>query len=127
MKKNFAVVLFLSVIAALLAFGGGYYLGTQYHMDTYVPVLAQPQPESVPETPENPQTQDTPVKSGKINLNTATAEELMELPGIGEKLSAAIVTYREQIGTFTSIWQLDGVPGIGEKTIQRIEPYLTLS
>ena len=86
-----------------------------------------PQNQQNPQQEQQNQPQNTPVQNNKINLNTATAAELMELPGIGEKLSAAIVNYRSQIGTFQSIWQLDAVPGIGEKTIQKIEPYLTLS
>lgn len=82
----------------------------QQQSQGYRPALAE-------ETPEQP----------ILDLNTATAEEFMTLPGIGEKLAAAIVAYREQIGTFQTVWQLDAVPGIGEKTMEKILPYLKIS
>jgi len=117
LNKNFSVFLILGVTLALIIFAGGFYLGTHYKSETVVPVETRA-PEEILEEPS---------QSGKINLNTASAEELTELPGIGEKLSAAIITYRSEIGSFQSIWQLDAVPGIGQKTIEKIEPYLTLS
>ena len=64
--------------------------------------------------------------SSKIHLNTATEEELMTLPSIGEKRAKAIVQYREDIGGFQSLYQLEGVKGIGEKILEQILPYLTL-
>lgn len=62
-----------------------------------------------------------------INLNTATQPQLMQIEGIGETLAQRILEYRESIGQFTSLKQLLEVPGIGEKTLKRIEPsvYLT--
>lgn len=54
----------------------------------------------------------------KLNLNTATEEELCALPGIGAVKAAAIVRYREAHGPFESMEALDDVPGIGEATIE---------
>ena len=59
--------------------------------------------------------------SNRININTATAEELTALPGIGPVKAQSIVEYREQIGGFTSVDQLTGVKGIGVKTRDKIK------
>jgi competence protein ComEA len=55
-----------------------------------------------------------------INLNTATAEELAVLPGIGETLAGRIVEYREREGPFSCLEDLLDVPGIGESTLDKI-------
>jgi len=54
-----------------------------------------------------------------ININTATAEELAELKGIGLKKAEAIISYREQRGLFTSVEELILVKGIGENTVAK--------
>ena len=56
----------------------------------------------------------------RLDLNRATAEELRLLPGIGEKLSQAIVEYREQNGPFDNVDALTRVPGIGEKKLEAV-------
>lgn len=62
---------------------------------------------------------------GKININTATAEDLMLLPGIGELTAQKIIDYRETNGPFTSIANLTEVDGIGEGTLNKIRDYIT--
>lgn len=57
---------------------------------------------------------------GKINLNSASAAELEELPGIGEVRAGAIVAYREANGPFTSIDAVTDVSGIGPATLETI-------
>ena len=64
--------------------------------------------------------------SEKININTATAEELMTLNGIGEVTAAKIIEYREAYGGFLYIDELLNINGIGEKSLDRIRPYITL-
>ena len=58
--------------------------------------------------------------SGRLNINTATAEELTSLPNIGPSRAAAIVDYREREGPFGSVDELMNVGGIGEKITDSI-------
>ncbi len=63
---------------------------------------------------------------GKINLNTATAEELTQLKGVGEKIAESIVQYREGHGPFKSIADLELVKGIGPKILADNTDILTI-
>ena len=66
-----------------------------------------------------------PAPSGKVNINTATAQQLTVLPGVGEKLAARIVDYRQKSGGFKNVSELMNVQGIGEKNLAKIQPFLT--
>ena len=72
-------------------------------------------------------TADDEDQPSKVDLNRATAEQLMELPGIGEKVAQRIIAYREEQGPFGAIEELMNVRGIGEKTYLKIESRLTLT
>ncbi len=62
----------------------------------------------------------------KVNINTATAAELMELPGVGAKKAEAILNYRNQHGPFKRVNDLDHVKGIGAKMLAKMKPYVSL-
>jgi competence protein ComEA len=64
--------------------------------------------------------------SGKVNINTATASQLEELPGIGEVIAQRIVDYRTQHGPFKTVRDLLKVDGIGEKKFESIEDHVTV-
>ncbi|QAT49838.1 helix-hairpin-helix domain-containing protein [Caproiciproducens sp. NJN-50] len=65
---------------------------------------------------------------GKININTASAEELSNgLDGIGDVLSGRIVEYREKNGPFYSIEEIKNVSGIGDKIFEQIRGSITVS
>jgi len=66
-----------------------------------------------------------PAPTGKVNVNTATAEQLTALPGVGPKLATRIVEYRQKSGGFKSVQELLNVQGIGEKNLQKIQGYLS--
>ena len=60
----------------------------------------------------------------RVNINTASAAELAELPGIGKTVAARIVAYREENGRFQKTEEIMNVKGIGEKTFTRIRANL---
>ena len=66
-------------------------------------------------------------ESGFININTASAAELMALDGIGEVKAAAIVEYRREHGEFRSVDELLNVKGIGEKTLEKNRSRITVN
>lgn len=59
--------------------------------------------------------------NGKVNLNTATLEQLMSLPGIGESRAKEILAYREKTGGFLKCEELMQIPGIKENTYKKLE------
>ncbi len=67
-----------------------------------------------------------PAPAGKVNVNTATVEQLDALPGIGAALAARIVEQRQKSGPFKSVQELMTVKGIGEKNLAKLEPHLTV-
>lgn len=77
------------------------------------PLLAADKPAAKPAT-----TVTAAKESGKVNLNTASINELTALKGIGEKKAQAIVDYREKQGKFTTVDQLADVGGIGPATLE---------
>lgn len=59
-----------------------------------------------------------------INLNSASAEELERLPGVGPSTAARIIAFRKEIGRFTDTEQLMDVSGIGEKKFAQMRPFV---
>jgi competence protein ComEA len=66
------------------------------------------------------------VNAGRVNVNTATVNDLDALPGIGPTTAQTIVDYRLRHGPFQIIQDLQNVPGIGPATYDRIKDYITV-
>jgi competence protein ComEA len=62
-----------------------------------------------------------------VNLNTATAEQLDVLPGVGPRTAARIIEYRQKNGGFKKIEEIMNVRGIGEKGFLRMKNQLTVA
>ena len=68
----------------------------------------------------------TPEPLFPLNINTATAEELSAIDGLGEKRAQAIIEYRDYLGGYTSLEQIMDIDGFSKATYDKISPYLTL-
>ena len=62
----------------------------------------------------------------KVNINSATMEELITLPGIGESTAKSIVDFRETNGGFSSAEDIMKVSGVGEKKYEKIKDLITV-
>lgn len=71
-------------------------------------------------------TGNSPSPSGKVNINKATATDLMTVSGIGEKRAQDIISYREEHGKFSTLDELTNVSGIGAKTLEKLQSELTI-
>lgn len=60
----------------------------------------------------------------KIDINKATIDELIRLPKVGPVLAKRIIEYRDKIGGFRNINQLINVKGVGNKTLERLKPFI---
>jgi len=68
---------------------------------------------------------DDPRLDARLDLNSAAPADLETLPGVGKVLAERIGAYRAEHGPFRSVAELRQVPGIGEKLLQALRPYLT--
>ena len=123
MKKPGMIVL-LILCFSFLAFLGGFFLGRNLNAS---PIQLSALPTSPPEStpPEEP----TPTGSStdeRININTATKEQLETLPGIGPVLAQRILDYIRENGPFESITQLTMVSGIGVERLNDIMDHITV-
>ena len=130
MRMERKTMLLLALAALTAVFSLGFFAGRR---TTPYAVTAQVQRKDVSEeTPEAeqpeepPETDETQKVSCPIDLNTATKEELMTLPRIGEKIAQRILDYRTQYGRFSAPEQLMDVEGIGEATFEGLKDLVTV-
>ncbi|TKB59081.1 MAG: helix-hairpin-helix domain-containing protein [Nitrospira sp.] len=91
--------------------------------------VATVSPSSVPSSVDQPSTAPVLKRShhGLLDLNRATVEDLDALPGVGPKLVERIMEYRQSVGVFHTLEELQAVKGIGKKTFERIRPLVTVT
>ena len=94
----------------------------------YIPVVGEATPAPPTAAPKSTTTSRTPTvkaSQGKINLNTATLDELDVLPGIGPAIAQRILDYRAQTGDFKKIDEIKNVRGIGDAMFEQIKDLIT--
>ena len=116
----------LAVAAAAFA-AGGFLRGPA----SPPPVRVEVERTQVQETPivlpsPTPEAAESDAPAAPVNINTADAETLMTLPGIGETRAADIIAYRQANGPFRMVEQLTDVPGIGEGILAGLIDYVTV-
>lgn len=140
MKKASVILLVVFLVAS--AFTGGFFLGRSVDRSevrlsqsvvttapTTASTTASTQPSastSQPSSAVSPVTAPASSSDGRININTASVEELITLPNIGQVLAQRIVDYRQAHGPFQSLGELTEVEGIGEKRLEAILEYITI-
>lgn len=68
---------------------------------------------------------ETGPKAGVVNINTADADQLQLLPKVGPALAGRIIDYRTANGPFKRVEEIVAVKGIGDSSLEKLEPYLT--
>lgn len=64
---------------------------------------------------------------GRVNINTATKEQLMTIPGVGASRAESILIYREEAGKFASVDDIKNVTGIKDGIFQKMKDYITVN
>lgn len=88
--------------------------------------LAAPAPSSAPGSAQASKALAQPSAGGKVDLNSATTDELATLKGIGPSKAQAIVQYRADHGGFGSVDELLNVRGIGQKMLEKLRDSFTI-
>lgn len=118
-KAGTAIIAIVTLV--FLGFTGGVYFGRNGNSQPVETAAA-----TAPEAAATYDTQATALPSSRLNINTATAQQLDELPGIGPVIAQRIVDYRQENGPFTALADLGNVEGIGPERLMDILEWITL-
>lgn len=127
MKKP-KVHILVAIAFLFAAFTGGLYLGRNFSaapVSVSIPASMQTLPPETTEVTEAP-TEETMGIRYPLNINLATKEEFMTLPGIGEVLAQRICDYREEHGPFSHVEEMMHVAGIGKKRMEDMLELITI-
>ena len=117
MKKQGWIL--VGITSAFLCLLVGIFVGRNANQG-YIPI------QNAIDTYTQPTINGTIAYDGRIDLNTATIQQLQLLPGIGSTLAQRIIDYRAEHGNFASIEDLLQVNGIGEKKLEAIKAYVKI-
>ena len=125
--KNKVSVLLAVVTVLFVGFTLGLFVGRNTGSGT-VTLAVPAQMQTAPTTAATAAAETVPDEtvSFPVNINTADADTLTALPGIGRVLAERIVAYRQQNGSFRAIEEITKVEGIGEKKAEAILDLITV-
>ena len=125
--KNKVSVLLTVVTALFVGFTLGLFVGRNTGSGT-VTLAVSPQMQTAPTTAATAAAETVPEEtvSFPVNINTADADTLTALPGIGQVLAERILAYRQQNGSFRAVEEIMKVEGIGEKKAEAILELITV-
>lgn len=109
----------LMIFAGVLAYMGTN--GSRVYVDADSSTVEHSEYNDYDKTP-----QTTISHATQLNLNSATLEDLTSIDGIGEKTALQILSYRDEIGGYTSVDQIKEIRGIGDAKFAKIAPFLTV-
>ncbi len=115
----------VTFLVAVILIGAGFWGLRRFNPALF---LGKPDFIAVPneELPERKKQLSVKNKPALLNINTALAEELETLSGIGPQMAQRIIQYREENGNFTSVDALTKVKGLGEKTLEKLKPFISV-
>ena len=125
--KNKVSVLLAVVTVLFVGFTLGLFVGRNTGSGT-VTLAVSPQMQTAPTTAATAAAETVPEEtvSFPVNINTADADTLSSLPGIGQVLAERILAYRQQNGSFRAVEEITKVEGIGEKKAEAILELITV-
>ncbi|MDE0484268.1 MAG: helix-hairpin-helix domain-containing protein [Candidatus Poribacteria bacterium] len=117
-KHYWRAVIFL---VAIILIGAGF-----WGLRRFNPALFLGKPDFIAVPNKDQPQQSVEEKPALLNINTASAEELESLSGIGPQMAKRIIQYREEHGNFASVDALTEVKGLGEKTLEKLKPFIAV-
>lgn len=121
-SEKCAIIITLVFLALVL----GYHLGTDRQEAGFTVTEYKASKNFGDETGLGSSAEPTEESAEKVNINTASSEELQTLHGIGPVLAQRIIDYREANGGFEKIEEITSVSGISVKTYEAVKDYITV-
>jgi competence protein ComEA len=123
MKMKMLAAKLAALVALVIAIGGTWSAASAAPAALTIPTAASPSLDGEPHAAKKSSRKEL---TGKVNLNTATEEQLMLLPAVGPAKAERIVAWRKKNGGFKRIADLRHVKGFGYKSFKKLEPFLDL-